>query len=227
MRQPCSFFAANGIGTATHAIGDAATRFALATISQLNHSGGEHPIHRIEHAETLPDDLVDAFPASGAVASMQPTHCTHFMRADHTDNWSERLGPERARHAWRTRSLADAGVTLALGSDWPVADFEPLAIMADAQLRRDVARPDLDPIAPEESLSALQALEAYTMGAAIAAGVAHTEGSISVGKVADLTILAADPLAISPEATRGNRSSRNCGRRRDPVRSDRLKAKAS
>jgi len=37
------------------------------------------------------------------------------------------------------------------------------------------------------------------MGAAIAAGVARSEGSVSVGKVADLTILAADPLAISPE----------------------------
>ena len=193
------FFAANGVGTATHAIGDAAIRCALDTIAQLPAEGGAGAIHRIEHAETLPDALVDAFPASGAVASMQPTHCTHFVRADHSDNWSERLGPARARDAWRTRSLVAAGVTLALGSDWPVAPFEPLAIMADAQLRRDVARPDLDPVVPEESLTALEALEAYTMGAAVAAGVAQTEGSISVGRVADLTILAADPLAISPE----------------------------
>jgi predicted amidohydrolase YtcJ len=71
--------------------------------------------------------------------------------------------------------------------------------MADAQLRRDVAHPDLDPVLPEESLTALQALDGYTIGAAVAAGVAHTEGSISVGKVADLTILAADPLATPPE----------------------------
>jgi predicted amidohydrolase YtcJ len=193
------FFSENGIGTATHAIGDAATRFALATISQLQVPGGGGPVHRIEHAETLPDDLVDAFPASGAIASMQPTHCTHFVRADHTDNWSERLGPARAGRAWRTHALADAGVTVALGSDWPVAPFEPLAIMADAQLRRDVAQPDVDPVLPEESLTALQALEGYTIGAARAAGVAHSEGSIAVGKVADLTILAADPLAISPD----------------------------
>ncbi len=193
------FFDANGIGTATHAIGDAATRFALETIGQLETGRADAPVHRVEHSETLPDDLVAAFPASGAVASMQPTHCTHFIRADRTDNWSERLGPRRAQDAWRTRSLADAGVTLALGSDWPVADFEPLAIMADAQLRRDVARPDLEPIAWEERLTAFQALEAYTMGSATAAGLARTEGSVSVGKVADLTVLAADPLAISPE----------------------------
>lgn len=191
------FFAANGVGTATHAIGDAAIRFALETIGRLE-TGGGAPVHRIEHAETLPDDLVEAFPASGAVASMQPTHCTHFVRADHSDNWSERLGPVRAQDAWRTRSLAAAGVTLALGSDWPVAPFEPLAVMADAQLRRDVARPDLEPVVPEEGLSALQALEGYTMGSATAAGVAEMEGSIRVGKVADLTILAADTLAISP-----------------------------
>jgi predicted amidohydrolase YtcJ len=121
------------------------------------------------------------------------------VRADQTDNWSERLGPDRAARAWRTRALAQGGVTLALGSDWPVAPFEPLDIMADAQLRRDVAHPDDDPVLPEESLTARQALEGYTIGAAIAAGVAHSEGSISVGKVADLTILAADPLAIPPE----------------------------
>jgi predicted amidohydrolase YtcJ len=125
------------------------------------------------------------------------------VRADLTDIWSERLGPDRARRAWRTRALAAAGVTLALGSDWPVAPFEPLDIMADAQLRRDVAHPDHYPVLPEESLTARQALEGYTIGAAIAAGVAQTEGSISVGKVADLTILAGDPLAIPPEELAG------------------------
>ena len=146
------FFSANGIGTATHAIGDAAIRFALATISQLQSVGRWRvPSTASSTPRRLPDAILDAFPASGAVASMQPTHCTHFIRADRTDNWSERLGPARAQDAWRTRSLAEAGVILALGSDWPVAPFEPLAIMADAQLRRDVARPDLDPVVPEES----------------------------------------------------------------------------
>jgi predicted amidohydrolase YtcJ len=75
--------------------------------------------------------------------------------------------------------------------------------MADAQLRRDVAQPHVDHVVPEESLTARQALEGYTVGAALAAGVADTEGSVSVGKVADLTILAGDPLAVSPEELAG------------------------
>ncbi|CAM5492631.1 hypothetical protein SCALM49S_00550 [Streptomyces californicus] len=62
--------------------------------------------HRIEHIETVPDDTVARFAELGVVASMQPTHCAGtFTRADHTDNWSRRLGEERASHAWRCRDL--------------------------------------------------------------------------------------------------------------------------
>ncbi|GAA2967462.1 hypothetical protein GCM10010446_61510 [Streptomyces enissocaesilis] len=52
--------------------------------------------HRIEHIETVPDDTVRRFAELGVIASMQPTHCCDFTHADHTDNWSRRLGEERA-----------------------------------------------------------------------------------------------------------------------------------
>ena len=58
---------------------------------------------------------------SRAHASMQPTHATDYTRADGSDNWSTRLGPERARRGWRCADLVRAGVNLVLGSDWPVA----------------------------------------------------------------------------------------------------------
>jgi hypothetical protein len=193
------FFAANGVGTATHAIGDAAIRLALETIAGLPPAGPAGPVHRVEHVETLPNALLDAFASSGAVASMQPTHCTHFVRPDLTDNWSMRLGRERAKDAWRTRSLLLSGVPLALGSDWPVAPFDPRAIMADAQLRREAGRPDLRPTGPEEGLTALEALAGFTTGPAYAAGLAGSEGSIEPGRVADLTVFASDPLTVSPE----------------------------
>ena len=126
--------AAHGIPTATHAIGDAAVRHVLDALEGLPRTRGGP--HRIEHIETLPTELVGRFLRQGVVASMQPTHCTHFTRADHSDNWSARLGPERADRAWRCRDLRDAGVPLVLGSDWPVAPFDPRHVLADAQLRR-------------------------------------------------------------------------------------------
>ena len=51
----------------------------------------------------------------------------------------------------------------------------------------------------EEKISVRAALEAYTIGAARAGGLEHDCGSLEPGKRADLVVLAANPLQISPE----------------------------
>ncbi|SFO73769.1 hypothetical protein SAMN05660464_0856 [Geodermatophilus dictyosporus] len=189
--------AALGIPTATHAIGDAAVRHVLDALDGLPRSPAGP--HRVEHVETLPTDLVGRFVRQGVVASMQPTHCTHFTRADHTDNWSARLGRERADRAWRCRDLRNAGVPLVLGSDWPVAPFDPRRVLADAQLRRPAGEPDVAPVQPHQGLTPLMALQGYTSAAAWAAGEAGIAGRIEVGARADLTAFAVDPLAADPD----------------------------
>ncbi|GAC50626.1 amidohydrolase [Gordonia aichiensis] len=196
-RHAVRYLARRGVPTVTHAIGDAGIRYALDSLAELPDlpSGARH---RIEHIETLPDDLVDRFARQGVVASMQPTHCTHYTRADHTDNWSERLGTERADRAFRTRDIRDAGATLALGSDWPIAPFDARSIMADAQLRRRAGRPDDVPVLAGQALTARMALEGYTSHAARAQGSADA-GTIAVGKRADLTAFAVDPLRCPPD----------------------------
>ncbi len=191
------YFASRGISTATHAIGDAGVAAVLDAFESLE---TESPAaHRIEHIETVPDSVVERFAASGLVASMQPTHCTHYSRADQGDNWSTRLGHERASNGWRCGDLRSVGVTLGLGSDWPIAPFEPLPIIADAQLRRRSGHRDEEAIVPSQALTALQALEGYTSHAAKAAGEWAISGSISVGKRADFTVLEADPLEVDPD----------------------------
>ncbi|RSM78173.1 amidohydrolase [Kibdelosporangium aridum] len=185
--------AAAGVQTATHAIGDAAVRYVLETLDGLSRATAAP--HRIEHIETLPTELIDRFRRQGVVASMQPTH-SHFTRADHTDNWSSRLGDERADRAWRCRDLRDAGVPVVLGSDWPVAPFDPRRILAAAQLRRPAGEPDVPPVQPHQGLTPLMALEGYTSLAAAAAG---QTGGITVGARADLTAFTLDPLRAAPD----------------------------
>jgi predicted amidohydrolase YtcJ len=197
-REAIAYFAEHHIGTATHAIGDAAVAYAAQSIAGAN-ARFPGTRHRIEHLELTSDEVVSTVAASGAIASMQPTHCTHFVTATGTDNWSRRLGDHRTRHAWRTRSLLKAGTPLALGSDWPIAPFAPLPIMADAQLRRPVHDPAAAPVAAHEALTGPQALAAYTSGAAFATGTEHEEGSIRLGGLADLTILSADPTTTPAE----------------------------
>ena len=82
---------------------------------------------------------------------MQPTHCALYSRADHSYNWSLSLGTERANRAWRTRDLRDAGAVVALGSDWPIAPFDPRGVIAAGQIRRAACRPDVEPVQPAQA----------------------------------------------------------------------------
>ncbi|MFE5512910.1 amidohydrolase [Streptomyces sp. NPDC056529] len=179
-----------GVGTATHAIGDAAVRHALDTVEALGTGG---PRHRIEHIETVPDDQLGRFAALGVAASMQPPH-TAYTRADHTDEWSVRLGEERAGRAWRCRDLRDAGAHLALGSDWPIAHHDARQVLATARAPRGAA-------SVRHGLTGLMALEGMTTHAAFAAGEETVAGRIAPGFRADLTAFAPDPVEAPADET--------------------------
>ncbi|MFE9427963.1 amidohydrolase [Kitasatospora sp. NPDC006697] len=184
-----------GVPTATHAIGDAAVRHALDAVERARATGGAQVRHRIEHIETLPDDTLARFARLGVTASMQPTHCTEYTRADHTDNWSRRLGEPRASRAFRCGDLWNSGATVVLGSDWPIAPFPPLAVMAGARHRRpsDLSGP---PHGPDQALTPLQALRGVTVNPAWTAGEEAESGRIAEGYRADLVALAANPLEV-------------------------------
>ncbi|HEX4704706.1 MAG TPA: amidohydrolase family protein, partial [Pseudonocardiaceae bacterium] len=181
------YFSDAGVPTATHATGDRAVRHALDTVEHI----GQSPVrHSIEHIETLPPHQIPRFAALGVAASMQPTHCTDLTRADQTDNWSTRLAGERADRGWPCADLRAAGATLALGSDWPIAHYDPRRVIAAAQHRFG---PDHH---VKQSLTAYEAVEGYTSHVARAAGRAADSGMITAGHRADFTVLAANPLRV-------------------------------
>lgn len=180
-----------GVPTITHAIGDRGTHFVAETLASLPDRG---VVHRIDHLELLDDDTIDLIGRHRIPVCMQPTHCTLFIDPQAHDNWSERVGPARARQGFRTRDLLDAGVTEALGSDWPVAPYDPRAIIADAQLRHPHDR-ERAPIGPDQALTATQALHGYT--AAVYDSVGEVGGRLDAGAPADLTVWARDPFTAA------------------------------
>ncbi|BBH69089.1 amidohydrolase [Actinoplanes sp. OR16] len=195
--QAVRTLAGHGVPIVTHAIGDAGIRYVLDVLEDLP---AVSPVpHRMEHLETMPSSLVARFTALNVTASMQPTHCTHYTRADHTDNWSRRLGKVRADRAFRARDLRDSGARLALGSDWPIAPYDPRGIIAAARLRRPAGAPDIDPVLPGQALTARMALEGYTVAAAAAAGLGGSAGRLLPGYRADLAAFALDPLTADPD----------------------------
>lgn len=189
-------FAGGGFQCVTHTIGDRAVRAALDAYKSAGAAPGVR--HRVEHLELVEDAALARLAPEGVVASMQPIHLSGRDPAGQ-DPWSRRLSQRQRSRAWRMGDVLDAGAVLALGSDWPVAPYDPRLGMAWARLRRPPGAPDVPTPDPDQRLSGLQALHGYTTGAALAVGEEALNGRIRVGMRADLTAFADDPAATGAD----------------------------
>jgi len=181
-----------------HAIGDKAVHWALGAFERAAEANGRRDArHRVEHAQLIrPDDRARVAPL-GVVASIQPSHCIDDMR------WvAKRMGP-RTRHAYPFRSLLEAGVRVALGTDVPVEPLDPTLGLYAAVTREFPEGGPRGGWHPEEKVTIGQAIEAYTLGSAYAEFQEHDKGSIQVGKLADMVILSRDLLTIPPSEILG------------------------
>ncbi|MFM7693365.1 MAG: amidohydrolase family protein, partial [Actinomycetota bacterium] len=152
--------------------------------------------HRVEHIDMLHPDDLPRFAAEGVVASMQTQHMM-WLDPGRRCNWTTRMGDARCDRAFPTRSLLESGAVVTLGSDWPVARFDPRIGMASAQLRHapGSGREPFD----DQALSGLEALHGYTVAPAYTISEQHRLGRIKVGYCADLTAYAEDPALCPPE----------------------------
>ncbi|PYU16687.1 MAG: amidohydrolase [Acidobacteria bacterium] len=185
----------------THAIGDAAVRLALDAYEQAPQAnGGRDARPRIEHIETISSADISRFGRLGVIASFQPLHA--YPDEDTLNVWVRNVGPERETRAFAWRSVASGGGRLAFGSDWPVVTLNPWAGLQNAVTRQDVQGLPPGGWVPEQRLRMAEAIEAYTLGAAIAGRREKTEGSIEPGKLADLVIVSQNLFEIDPHAVR-------------------------
>jgi predicted amidohydrolase YtcJ len=166
---------AAGVPVAVHAIGDRANRDALDAFAAI--PGAIRP--RIEHAQCLHRDDIPRFAALGVTASIQPSMAVTDAPV------AERLWADRLDGAYAYRSLHAAGARLALGSDAPVEELDPLQGLRDAVLREWRAH---------EALDLQAALEALTVTPAWLSGDEDRRGRLRPGMLADLVILDRDPF---------------------------------
>ncbi|HEX3982612.1 MAG TPA: amidohydrolase, partial [Acidisoma sp.] len=188
------FFAERRVQTITHAIGDRAVRFVLDTLKDVPEQVRRAARHRIEHIETLPDADIGRFATEGVIPSMQPSHAVRYTRADHSDNWSSRIGTLRANRAWRCQDIISTGAPLVMGSDWPIAPFDPREILVCARFRHLAEQSVAEAIQPAQALTGLQALAGLTSLAAFAVHEEAISGALRPGMRADLTAMLVDPI---------------------------------
>ncbi len=179
-----------------HATGDRGIRVALDALEHAQRVNGVRDSrHQVIHDECLSPQDIPRFRQLGVVACMQPRHCA----PDITRQWAEAVGPVRSQYAWAFRSLRDSGAVLAFGSDWDVAEMDPLIGIYTALTRKGLdGKPDGGWI-PEQTIDLETAIRGYTINGAYANFAEANRGSIAPGKYADLIVLSDNLFSIPPD----------------------------
>ncbi|MGW3242746.1 amidohydrolase [Streptomyces sp. NPDC001070] len=187
---------AAGWQVATHAIGDRAIDVVLDAYEEAARAYPRTGTrHRIEHCGVTRPDQLARLRSLGVIPVPQAAFVGRLG-----DGMRSALGADRVAWCYRHRSFLDAGLAVPGSSDRPIVPGAPLRGIHDMVNRRTESGA---PFGPEESVTALEALGAYTRGSAYAEFAEDRKGGIRPGMLADLAVLDADPTAVAPERIAG------------------------
>lgn len=178
-----------------HVNGDEAAELVLQTFEQVIAEHGKKQRHVLQHAQMMDADQLKRASKLGLMVNLFANH-TWFWGDQHRD---ATVGPEIAPRMNAARSALNAGLDISIHCDAPVSPMSPLFTAWCAVNRKTASGKDHG---PSERITATEALRAITLGAAMSLDLEQIIGSISPGKFADFTVLAADPLSVDPMAIR-------------------------
>ena len=181
----------HGYQVNTHAIGDRANRETLDIYERVFRAnpGMSDLRWRVEHAQHIQPQDLPRFRQLGVIASMQGIHAVS------DGPWvATKLGAERTRTtSYLFRQLWDSGAIVTNGTDTPVEDVDPIPSFYGTVSR---VTKDGSVFLPEQRLTRAEALKSYTLNNAFASFQEKELGSITVGKLADITVLSKDIMTI-------------------------------
>ncbi len=195
----CERAASRGWQIASHAIGDRGIREALdiyAAALSKNPSVSDTR-WRVEHSQIVNLEDIPRYQQHGVIASMQPTHATSDMP------WvPARVGPARVAGAYAWRRFLEAGVPLALGSDFPVEQPNITHGLYAAITRQDAEGQPEGGWLPDQKLTLDEAIAGFSRTAAYAVHRERSLGVLARGYQADITCFARDITQASPAELR-------------------------
>ncbi|HAQ06099.1 MAG TPA: amidohydrolase [Bacillus bacterium] len=172
---------------AVHTIGDQALENVLDVLDQLPAVAYRD---RLIHAQVLREELIPRLKNPSRIADIQP----RFIASDFP--WvQERLGPERIKLSYAWKTLMEAGVICAGGSDSPVEPVDPILGIHAAVTRKKPGEMH-DGYVPEQKLTMVDAFRLFTELGAYPTNEETIKGTIARGKLADMTVFSANPFEM-------------------------------
>jgi predicted amidohydrolase YtcJ len=179
-----------GLQISVHALGERAIDQAVRCYSAACGEGIRDARHRIEHCELPTAGHIAAIAESGISPCVQPTF--EFLWGGPGGMIEKRLGRERAARTNPHRTMVEAGIPLAGGSDSYVTAMDSLLGIHSA-----VNRPN-----EVQQLSVFDAVRLFTSDAARLSFDEGSRGTLERGKDASFTVLRSDPFDVRPDTIR-------------------------
>ncbi|WP_099159756.1 amidohydrolase [Virgibacillus ndiopensis] len=171
---------------AVHTIGDKAVENVLDVLDKFPTVAHRD---RIIHVQVLREELINRLANPSRIADIQP----RFIVGDFP--WvQERLGEKRIELAYAWKTLMDSGVICAGGSDSPVEPVDPLLGIHAAVTRK--APGQNHGWNEQEKLSMHDAFKLFTKLGAYPTNEETVKGTISRGKLADMTVYSRNPFEM-------------------------------
>ena len=177
-----------GFQACTHAIGDSTNRTVLKSYSKILNSSNDLR-WRLEHVQCISPDDIHLLKKFNIIPSVQPTHATSDF------SWALlRLGKSRLLNCYRYQTLFEENRIIALGTDFPVEEINPIHTFYAAVFRKNKEGLPLSGFQKNEALNRIEALKGMTIWAALANFEENEKGSLEINKSADMVVLDKDIL---------------------------------
>ena len=194
----------NGVISMLHSSGDKAMDIGLDAYDHEIRTRSQKTIMRIEHFGMfqLSDQQLkraSELKKQGLMVSVQPTWLLELVKADY-----ENMGAKRAKTGFRFRSMIDAGLEPAAGTDMTgiyLANINPFSAIYASVTRTS----DRGVFEPREAVTVTEALKMWTIWAAKSMGEETMKGSLEPGKYADMAVLSDDIFMMPKEGLKNVR----------------------